>query len=109
MLAALALTPLLLPRAEAVSVFWLTQQTLFSQETEGGPTYMLKARLVNGVMRVGEPTTYSLNFKGGGVRVGGQPLKPGCQTGPLKAGTLMSFQGAREVELHLPARPCPKP
>lgn len=75
-LAALILTPLLLSRAKAVSVFWLTQQTLLSQETEGGPTSMLKARLVHGIMRVGEETTYSLNFKGGSVRVGASRSNP---------------------------------
>lgn len=97
---------LLLSPALASPVSWRSYRMLSSTERESAAAYWLVARGVSGRLGITRNVTYSLSFRGGRVRLGGETLGPGCSSGKLGRGDVLLFQDVRRVEFHIPSAGC---
>ncbi|MCP2013178.1 hypothetical protein L1280_000306 [Deinococcus sp. HSC-46F16] len=93
--------------ANGPAVRWGSYSSLLSVEKNRGGTHSFTASWVSGTLTVRRTVGYSLRFRGGSVRVGSRALKPGCVSGKLTQGTVVTFRGATRVDLQVPSHGCP--
>ncbi|MPY65983.1 hypothetical protein F8S09_04630 [Deinococcus sp. SDU3-2] len=89
------------------AVRWGSYSSLLSVERNQGGTHSFTASWVSGTLTARRTVSYSLRFRGGSVRVGSRALNPGCVSGKLTQGTVVTFRGATRVDLQVPSRGCP--
>ncbi|MBB5235327.1 hypothetical protein [Deinococcus budaensis] len=92
--------------ANGPAVRWSGYSSLLSVEKNQGGTHSFTASWVSGALTARRTVRYSLRFRGGRVWVGPRALKPGCVSGQLARGTVVTFRGATRVDLQVPPRGC---